>query len=76
MSFIGKYKVSLFFCVIGIGCWLAYLSMGAYVDDSGRLVESFGFIPLCWLFELLAAVAFIFTFLRDKKRNKEKSSNG
>ena len=43
--------------VIGcIACVIAYKANGSYVDQNGFLVESFGFIPLAYLFGLVAVV--------------------
>ncbi|HAS8533406.1 TPA: DUF3955 domain-containing protein, partial [Vibrio vulnificus] len=54
MKFLRKYKISVLFCISGILCLIAYNTIGSYVDESGFLVEPFGFIPLFWLFQLLA----------------------
>ncbi len=58
MKFLRKYKISVLFCISGILCLIAYNTIGSYVDENGFLVEPFGFIPLFWLFQLLALVAF------------------
>ncbi|EHK3908362.1 DUF3955 domain-containing protein, partial [Vibrio parahaemolyticus] len=34
---------------------------------NGFLVEPFGFIPLFWLFQLLALVALVVTFVKHRK---------
>jgi hypothetical protein len=35
------------------------------------LVESFGFIPIFWLFELMASLTFAFTFIKLKKNQRK-----
>lgn len=45
-----------------IGCMLSiiiYKIKGSYMDENGYLVESFGFIPLAYLFGLIALVSVI-----------------
>ncbi|MFA0570894.1 DUF3955 domain-containing protein [Vibrio gallaecicus] len=67
MNFLRKYKVSFLFCISGVLCLVAYNAIGSYVDENGFLIEPFGFIPLFWLFQLLALVAVVFTFARHRK---------
>ncbi|MEZ9568848.1 DUF3955 domain-containing protein [Vibrio splendidus] len=67
MNFLRKYKISFLFCVSGLLCFIAYNTIGSYVDENGVLVEPFGLIPLFWLFELLALVALVVTFVRHRK---------
>ncbi|RLQ16810.1 DUF3955 domain-containing protein [Vibrio sp. SBT000027] len=67
MNFLRKYKISFLFCVSGLLCFIVYNTIGSYVDENGVLVEPFGFIPIFWLFELLALVALVVTFVRHKK---------
>ncbi|MEZ8621023.1 DUF3955 domain-containing protein [Vibrio splendidus] len=67
MNFLSKYKISFLFCVSGLLCFIVYNTIGSYVDENGVLVEPFGLIPLFWLFELLALVALVVTFVRHKK---------
>ncbi|MEZ8320870.1 DUF3955 domain-containing protein [Vibrio splendidus] len=67
MNFLRKYKISFLFCVSGLLCFIVYNTIGSYVDENGVLVEPFGFIPLFWLFELLALVALVVTFVRHRK---------
>ncbi|MEZ8312365.1 DUF3955 domain-containing protein [Vibrio splendidus] len=67
MNFLRKYKISFLFCVSGLLCFIVYNTIGSYVDENGVLVEPFGLIPLFWLFELLALVALVVTFVRHKK---------
>ncbi|WP_445659600.1 hypothetical protein [Alteromonas mediterranea] len=38
------------------------------------MVESFGFIPIFWLFELMASLTFAFTFIKLKKISESKST--
>ncbi|WP_102537110.1 DUF3955 domain-containing protein [Vibrio splendidus] len=67
MNFLRKYKISFLFCVSGLLCFIVYNTIGSYVDEPIVLVEPFGFIPLFWLFELLALVALVVTFVRHRK---------
>ncbi|MEZ8018078.1 DUF3955 domain-containing protein [Vibrio splendidus] len=67
MNFLRKYKISFLFCISGLLCFIAYNTIGSYVDENGLLVEPFGFIPLFWIFELLALVASIVTFVKNRK---------
>ncbi|MEZ9204580.1 DUF3955 domain-containing protein [Vibrio splendidus] len=68
MNFLRKYIISFVFCVSGLLCFIAYNTIGSYVDENGLLVEPFGLIPIFWLFELLVAlVALVVTFVRHRK---------
>ncbi|MFA0546492.1 DUF3955 domain-containing protein [Vibrio splendidus] len=67
MNFLRKYKISFLFCASGLLCFIAYHTIGSYVDENGLLVEPFGLIPLFLLFELLALVAFVVAFVRQRK---------
>jgi hypothetical protein len=67
MNFLRKYKISVLFCISGILCLIAYNTIGSSVDENGFLVEPFGLIPLFWLFQLLALVALVVTFVRHRK---------
>lgn len=67
MNFLRKYKISVLFCISGILCLIAYNIIGSSVDEKGFLVEPFGLIPLFWLFQLLALVALVVTFVRHRK---------
>ncbi|MEZ9517375.1 DUF3955 domain-containing protein [Vibrio splendidus] len=67
MNFLRKYKISFLFCISGLLCFIAYNTIGSYVDENGLLVEPFGFIPLFWIFELFALVASIVTFVKNRK---------
>ncbi len=67
MNFLRKYKISFLFCVSGLLCFIVYNTIGSYVDENGVLVEPFGLIPLFWLFELLALLALVVTFVRHRK---------
>ncbi|MEZ9764268.1 hypothetical protein BH581_21775 [Vibrio splendidus] len=67
MNFLRKYKISFLFCISGLLCFIAYNTIGSYVDENGLLVEPFGLIPLFWIFELLALVASIVTFVKNRK---------
>ncbi|PSV38096.1 DUF3955 domain-containing protein [Photobacterium sp. GB-210] len=70
MKLISRYRVTILLSVIGWGCLAVYTYKGSYVDDNGVLIESFGFIPLFWLFQLLALVSLIYTALKNRKRGK------
>lgn len=52
----GTTLVSIIGCIFSI---VAYHSAGSYVAPDGTLVESFGFIPLAYLFALIAIVSMI-----------------
>lgn len=67
MRLLGKYKISVLLCVCGVVCLIAYAAIGSHIDTNGFLVEPFGFIPLFWLFELLAVVLFIVTFAKYRE---------
>ncbi|MFS1492506.1 DUF3955 domain-containing protein [Vibrio splendidus] len=67
MNFLRKYKISFLFCASGLLCFVAYHTIGSYVDENGLLVEPFGLIPLFWIFGLLALVASIVTFVKNRK---------
>ncbi|ELI1809238.1 DUF3955 domain-containing protein [Vibrio fluvialis] len=67
MKFLCKYKISVLFCISGIFCLIAYNTIGSYVEENGFLVEPFGFIPLFWLFQILALVALVVTFVKHRK---------
>ena len=65
MKFISNYKMSFLFFISGILCLIAS------IDENGFLVESFGFIPIFWLFELMASLTFAFTFIKLKKNQRK-----
>lgn len=67
MNFLRNYKISILFFISGILCLIAYNTKGSHIDENGFLVESFGFIPLFWLFQLLALLALVFTFIKRRK---------
>ncbi|MDD2891625.1 MAG: DUF3955 domain-containing protein [Candidatus Gracilibacteria bacterium] len=50
--------------LLGIGCVIAYKINGQYIAPDGALVESFGFIPLAYLFFLVGIIASIIIFIR------------
>ncbi len=52
----GTALVSIIGCIL---CAIAYNVNGSYVDAEGYLVESFGFIPLGYLFAFIALVSAI-----------------
>ncbi|PSV30106.1 DUF3955 domain-containing protein [Photobacterium sp. GB-72] len=70
MKLISRYTVTILLSLIGWGCLAIYVYKGSYVDDNGVLIESFGFIPLFWLFQLLALVSLIYTAVKHRKRGK------
>lgn len=53
---IGTMSVSIIGCIFSV---VSYNLAGSYVADDGMLVESFGFIPLAFLFGLIAIVSII-----------------
>ncbi|WP_044362772.1 DUF3955 domain-containing protein [Vibrio fluvialis] len=67
MNFLRKYKISVLFCISGILCLIAFNTICSYVNENGFLVEPFGFIPLFWLFQLLALVALVVAFVKHRK---------
>ena len=52
--FKGALLVSVLACV---GCLIAYNAIGSYVAADGTLVEPFAFIPLAYLFGLIAIIS-------------------
>ncbi|WP_305819386.1 DUF3955 domain-containing protein [Photobacterium leiognathi] len=70
MTLISRYRVTILLSLLGWGCLAIYAYKGSYVDDNGVLIESFGFIPLFWLFQLLAFVSLIYTAVKHRKRGK------
>ncbi len=50
----GMTVVSIIGCLLSI---IIYNANGSYIDENGYLVESFGFIPLAYLFGLIALVS-------------------
>ncbi len=50
----GMTVVSIIGCMLSI---IIYNTNGSYIDENGYLVESFGFIPLAYLFGLIALVS-------------------
>ncbi len=38
---------------------IAYNANGSYIDENGYLIESFGFIPLAYLFALIAFISLV-----------------
>jgi hypothetical protein len=52
----GTALVSIIGCIL---CTIAYNVNGSYVNEEGYLVESFGFIPLGYLFAFIALVSAI-----------------
>ncbi|WP_257255617.1 MULTISPECIES: DUF3955 domain-containing protein [unclassified Endozoicomonas] len=66
MNFFHKYKLSILLSLCGIGCLVAYHAIGAYINKDGVLIESFGFLPLFWIFQLLALVVLTISFFRSR----------
>lgn len=50
----GMTVVSIIGCILSM---VIYNANGSYIDEKGYLVESFGFIPLAYLFGLIALVS-------------------
>lgn len=72
-SFIkGMAVVSIIGCILSI---IIYNTNGSYVDESGYLLESFGFIPLAYLFALIALVSGIILTVNLIVRNSKKGNN-
>jgi len=59
-----KYLIPLGFLIFAVACGVAYNVDGSYVDADGWLHESFHYIPLFYLFMLLAVVSGIIQFFR------------
>ncbi|CAM2742137.1 DUF3955 domain-containing protein [Vibrio mytili] len=70
MRLLKAYKVSVVLCIAGIVSLVAYNTVGSHVDENGILVEPFALIPIFWLLELLAGVAFVVTYLKRNKASK------
>ncbi|MBR9729475.1 DUF3955 domain-containing protein [Shewanella intestini] len=70
MNVIHKYKISFVFGICSALCLIAYNIIGTYVDDNGFLIEPFGLIFFFWLFQLLALIALIITFVKHRKGKK------
>ena len=51
---------------VSAACRLLYLRNGAYVDADGVLHESFGFIPLGFLFAFAGAALLFLSLVRRK----------
>ena len=66
----GMAVVSIIGCVLSI---IAYNLNGSYIDENGYLVESFGFIPLAYLFAFIALISGIFLMLIAISRRSKKS---
>lgn len=65
---LGTILVSIIGCIFSI---YSYNAAGSYVAEDGTLVEAFGFIPLAYLFALIAIVSMIvlgFTSLAKLRR--------
>jgi len=55
-------------CLIAAkGCYELFQRLGSHVDDQGWLHESFGLIPLGWLFLFAGAVLFVLSWVRRNK---------
>jgi predicted anti-sigma-YlaC factor YlaD len=66
----GTALVSIIGCIFSV---ISYNSAGSYVDEDGMLVESFGFIPLAYLFGLIAIISMLaFGIMFIKKNFKHK----
>ena len=71
MKFKSNYKMSFLFFNSVILCLIDDKIKGSSIDENGFLVESFGFIPIFWLFELMASLTFAFTFIKLKKNQRK-----
>ncbi|MGY0614645.1 DUF3955 domain-containing protein [Vibrio sp. FJH11] len=67
MKIVNKYKISIIFSLLGWLCLVAYIYIGARIDENGVLIEPFGLIPLFWLLELLALTSLTFTVVKHIK---------
>ena len=59
MKILKKFWLSALFLVFSAACSISYNLIGSYVDEDGILVESFGFIPLSFLFIFFALLSFL-----------------
>ncbi|SKA72242.1 DUF3955 domain-containing protein [Desulfobaculum bizertense] len=57
-------RASVLLLLAACVCLFSYRLSGSYIDDNGILHESFGFIPLGWLFFLLSLVSLTGAALR------------
>lgn len=58
-----------FLFLLGIGCGIAYQLSPNYIDEQGFLHESFGFIPLAYLFffaGIITGIIALVKYLRQK----------
>lgn len=70
MAFLrGAALVSLIGCIL---CIVLYRANGSYVDENGFLVESFGFIPLAYLFGLIAVVSSVILAVNAARKRLKK----
>ncbi|UXH99909.1 DUF3955 domain-containing protein [Photobacterium sp. TY1-4] len=75
MKTLKTFWLSVVLLGISLLCGVSYHLIGSSVDDNGFLVEPFGFIPLFWLFLLLAVVSFVVTWIRVwSRRNHDDSA--
>ncbi|UTV29178.1 DUF3955 domain-containing protein [Photobacterium atrarenae] len=75
MKILKTFWLSVVLLGISLICGVSYYLIGSSVDDDGFLVEPFGFIPLFWLFLLLAVVSFVVTRIRaGSRRNHDDSA--
>jgi len=59
-----KYCIAIIFLILAMYCMVMYNLDGSYVDADGFLQESFGYIPLFYLFSLLAIVSGLIQFFK------------
>ncbi|WP_198435914.1 MULTISPECIES: DUF3955 domain-containing protein [unclassified Moritella] len=59
MKILKKFWLSVLFLAFSAACSISYNLIGSYVDGDGVLIESFGFIPLSFLFIFLALISFL-----------------
>jgi hypothetical protein len=72
MKVLKRFWLSALFLAFSMVCLLSFNLIGSYVDENGLLVEPFGFIPLFWLFILLALVSFFVSLFRKRKNRTDR----
>ncbi|ASI90323.1 MULTISPECIES: DUF3955 domain-containing protein [Vibrio] len=62
-------KYRLTFILFGLAnlCLAIFLMSDSYVDQSGVLVENFGFLALFWLLLFSSAISWFITFNRRRR---------
>ncbi len=62
-----KYLLPELFVVASIICVILYNIKGQSIAPDGTLQESFGFIPLSWLFIFAAIISYIVIKIKNNK---------